>query len=99
MKLIKSLILVLLVGTVLSGCSDNKAYETAYCALADISGTYASEKGSMVKLIKAGILPKMAPGDSLFFIMIDSNSFHDDNLVKKMTLDYRPTESNKQKLS
>lgn len=83
----------------LAACSDNKAYETSYCALADISGTYASEKGSIVKIIKAGILPEMVPGDSIFFIMIDSNSYQDDNIVTKMTLDYRPTEVNNQKLS
>ena len=35
----------------LAGCSDNKEYETAICALADISGTYAKEKKSMVNII------------------------------------------------
>lgn len=92
-------LLTLLLVTVVSGCSDNKAYETSFCALADISGTYASEKDSIVKIIKAGLLPEMIPGDSLFFIMIDSNSYTEDNLVTKMTLDYRPSEANNQKLA
>jgi len=81
-----------------SGCSDSKQYETAYCALIDISGTYAAEKASVVNTVKAGIVPQMIPGDSLFFVMIDSNSYHEDNLVTKLTLDYRPTTANEQKL-
>lgn len=96
---IKRLFLALIVMAAFTGCSDSKEYETAFCALADISGTYAGEKKSMVKIIKAGILPEMIPGDSLFFIMIDSNSYAEDNLVTKLTLDYRPTEANSQKLA
>ena len=84
--------------TAISGCSDSKQYETAYCALIDISGTYASEKASVVNTVKAGIVPQMIPGDSLFFVMIDSNSYSEDNLVTKLTLDYRPTTANEQKL-
>lgn len=91
---------VLLLGILMvTACSDNKAYETSICALADVSGTYASEKGNMVRIIKAGLLPQMVPGDGIFFVMIDSNSYSDDNLVTKMTLDYRPTEANRQKLA
>jgi len=82
-----------------AGCSDSKQYETSYCALIDISGTYASEKASVVNTVKAGIVPQMIPGDSLFFVMIDSNSYSEDNLVTKLTLDYRPTTANNQKLA
>ena len=90
---------VFLLGVLMiTGCSDNKAYETSICALADVSGTYASEKSNMVNIIKAGLLPQMVPGDSIFLIMIDSNSYAEDNLISKMTLAYRPTEANKQKL-
>ena len=81
-----------------SGCSDNKAYETAICALADISGTYAKEKKSMVKIIQAGIVPKLVPGDSLVLITIDSNSYNDENIKGKLKLDYRPSQANKQRL-
>ena len=92
-----------LLGAVLAAsvvaCSDNKSYETSYCALVDVSGTYAGEKGSVVKTIKAGIVPQMIPGDSLFFVMIDSNSYSEENLVTKLTLDYRPTTANEQKLA
>lgn len=83
----------------LAGCSDNEAYETAICTLADISGTYADEKENVAKSIKAGILPAMVPGDSLFFVTIDSNSFNEENLKQKVTLDYRPSYANNQKLT
>ena len=83
----------------LAGCSDNKSYETAICALADVSGTYAQEKGSMVQIIKTGLIPKMVPGDGFYFIAIDSNSYAEDNLITKVTLDYRPSEVVKQKMA
>ncbi len=82
----------------LGACSDNKDYETAICALADISGTYAKEKKSMVNIIKAGILPKMLPGDSLYLITIDSSSYDEENIKAKLTLDYRPSQANQQRL-
>jgi len=93
---IKSLFVGILVLGV-TACTDNKRYETAYCALVDTSGTYASEKGNVVNIVKAGVVPEMVPGDSLFFVKIDSNSYAEDNLVTKLTLDYRPTRANSQK--
>ncbi len=90
----------LLVGTMILGtaaCTDSKLYETSYCALVDTSGTYAAEKGNVVKIVKAGVVPEMVPGDSLFFVKIDSNSYAEENLVTKLTLDYRPTKANGQK--
>lgn len=98
-KIIKPVLLAVSMATVVSACSDSKKYETSYCALMDISGTYASEKASVVNIIKAGIVPEMIPGDSLFFVKIDSNSYAEENLVTKMTLDYRPTKANSQKLA
>jgi hypothetical protein len=82
----------------ISGCSDNKEYETAICALADISGTYAKEKKSMVKIIQAGIVPTLVPGDSLILMTIDSNSFNEENIKGKLKLDYRPSQANQQKI-
>jgi hypothetical protein len=96
---IKTALLGAVLATSVAACSDNKSYETSYCALVDVSGTYAGEKGSVVKTIKAGIVPQMIPGDSLFFVMIDSNSYSEENLVTKLTLDYRPTKANEQKLA
>ena len=98
-KIFKPVLLAVSIVVAVSACSDSKKYETSYCALADISGTYAGEKASVVNIIKAGIVPEMIPGDSLFFIKIDSNSYAEENLVTKMTLDYRPTTANSQKLA
>jgi len=83
---------------VLSACSDSRDYQTSFCAMVDISGTYASEKSNVVNIIKAGIVPEMLPGDSLFLVKIDSNSYAEENLVTNLTLDYRPTTANKQKI-
>jgi len=96
---IKHLVLAASLAVSAAACTDNKQYETSYCALVDISGTYAGEKASVVNTIKAGIVPQMVPGDSLFFAIIDSNSYSEDNLVTRLTLDYRPTRANSQKLA
>lgn len=81
-----------------AGCSDSKQYETAMCALIDVSGTYAHEKPNVVRTIKAGLLPGLEPGDSLFFITIDSNSYNEEDLMAKVTLDYIPSKANEQTL-
>lgn len=98
-KIIKHILLAVSMVAVVSSCSDSKEYETSFCALMDISGTYAGEKANVVNIIKAGIVPEMIPGDSLFFVKIDSNSYAEENLVTKLTLDYRPTKANSQKLA
>lgn len=98
-KIIKPVLLAVSMAVAVSACTDSKKYETSFCALMDISGTYAGEKSSVVNIIKAGIVPEMIPGDSLFFVKIDSNSYAEENLVTKLTLDYRPTKANSQKLA
>ena len=97
--MIKKCLLAAALATTVAGCTDSKQYETSYCSLIDISGTYAGEKSSVVNTVKAGIVPQMIPGDSLFFVKIDSNSYSEDNLVTRLTLDYRPTRANSQKLA
>ncbi|HEX7027109.1 MAG TPA: membrane lipoprotein lipid attachment site-containing protein [Gammaproteobacteria bacterium] len=87
------------IALILAGCSDNKRYETAICALADISGTYADQKQDVARIIKAGLIPNLEPGDSLFFITIDSNSYEEENLKFKLNLDYIPSKANDQKLA
>lgn len=98
-KLSKTGLLAVTTIFTIAACSDTKQYETAYCTLVDISGTYASQKKDVVKIVKAGVVPQMVPGDSLFFVKIDSNSYAEENLVTKLTLDYRPTNANNQKLA
>jgi hypothetical protein len=98
-KKLKAVILPVSMILVAVSCSDNKPYETSYCALVDTSGTYAAEKSNVVRIVKAGVVPEMVPGDSLFFVKIDSNSYAEENLVTKLTLDYRPSKANGQKLA
>lgn len=96
---INNVLLAVTLATAVAGCTDSKQYETSFCSLIDVSGTYAGEKTRVVNTVKAGIVPQMIPGDSLFFVKIDSNSYSEDNLVTKLTLDYRPTKANSQKLA
>jgi hypothetical protein len=84
---------------VLGSCSSGKNYAQAVCALVDVSGTYADQRPEVVNVIKHGILPKLMPGDSLFVIRIDSESYKKDNLVGQMTLDVRPSKANAEKLA
>lgn len=98
-NIIKHVLLAISVSSMVAACTDSKEYETSFCTLVDISGTYSGEKKSVVNIVKAGILPEMIPGDSLFFVKIDSNSYAEENLVTKLTLDYRPTQANTQKLA
>jgi len=97
-KITKYTLIALVFSSIVAACTDSKQYETSFCTLVDISGTYSAEKKGVVNIVKAGILPKMIPGDSLFFVKIDSNSYSEENLVTKLTLDYRPTKANNQKL-
>ena len=69
------------------------------CALADVSGTYADEKKNIAKITKSRIVTKMLPGDSLFFIRIDSNSYNEGDLIASLKLDYIPSKANEQKMA
>lgn len=82
-----------------AACTDSTRYQSTMCALIDVSGTYASQKAEVVKTIKVGILPELLPGDSLFVLLIDSDSYDHGNLVAKLKTDRRPLEANAQKLS
>ena len=99
LKIIKHILFAVSISAIVSACTDSKEYETSFCTLVDISGTYSAEKKAVVNIVKAGILPEMIPGDSLFFVKIDSNSYAEENLVTKLTLDYRPSRANNQKLT
>jgi hypothetical protein len=83
----------------LSSCSSSRNYASAIAALVDVSGTYVDQKGDVVNVIKKGILPKLNPGDSLFVIRIDDESYKQANLETALTLDVRPSKANAQKLA
>ncbi|MBD3646018.1 MAG: hypothetical protein HUJ31_00900, partial [Pseudomonadales bacterium] len=80
-------------------CSDNRTYETSLCTMADVSGTYADQKANVVRIIKAGVLTSLLPGDSLIFVTIDSNSYKEDNFQSRIKLDYIPSRANQQRLA
>jgi hypothetical protein len=81
------------------GCSDGRRYDQAVAILIDVSGTYADERGEVVKIIKRDVLPALVPGDTLAVIRIDSESYQKENLELLMTLDQRPSHANAQKLA
>jgi len=84
----------------LIGCSEQNArYDQAVAILIDVSGTYADRKDHTIELIKRQILPDMVPGDTVFVVRIDSESYDETDLVALMTLDARPSQANAQKLA
>lgn len=98
-KIVNNILLSISICLMVAACSNGKNYQTSFCTLIDISGTYSKQKKDVVNIVKAGILPEMTPGDNLFFIKIDSNSYSEENLVTKVTLDRIPSQANSQKLA
>jgi hypothetical protein len=80
-------------------CAPGERYDQAVAILIDVSGTYADQKVETIDLIKKQILPGMVPGDTVFVIRIDSESYDESNLEALMTLDARPSQANAQKLA
>ncbi len=89
----------LLAFLILTGCSDDRRYEQAVAVLIDVSGTYADEKGEVVKILKREVLPALVPGDTLLVARIDSRSYEKENLEALVRLDHRPSQANAQKLA
>jgi hypothetical protein len=81
------------------GCLDMTSTETAICVLIDVSGTYSDQKSEVVNIVKREILPNLLPGDTFITILIDSESYEQDNVTTLMTLDARPSRANAQKLA
>ena len=94
----KNLMLVLFASG-LFACTNSRNYAQAVVALVDVSGTYADQKPDVVNVIKRGILPKLMPGDSLYVIRIDDESYKKDNVEADVNLDVRPSRANAQKLA
>ena len=57
--------------------------------LIDVSGTYADQRGDVVKVVKREVLPHMIPGDTLIAILIDSESYQKENVRALATLEQR----------
>jgi hypothetical protein len=80
------------------GCEDGRRYDQALAVLVDVSGTYADERGEVVKILKREVLPSLEPGDTLLVVRIDSESYQKENVEALVTLDPRPSRANAQKL-
>ncbi len=82
-----------------TGCVEGNRYDQAVCVLVDVSGTYADQRGEVVRIVKREILPTMEPGDTLLGIRIDGQSYEKSNVEALVTLDERPSHANAQKLA
>jgi len=90
---------IALVALLALSCTSGAQYSQAVCALVDVSGTYADQKEEVINVIRRGMLPKLTPGDSLFVIRIDGESYKKGNVEAAMKLDVRPSKANAQKLA
>lgn len=91
--------LACLAALLLLACNDGRRFDQAICVLVDVSGTYADQKGDVVRLVKRDVLPALVPGDSLLVIRIDGQSYEKANVEALLTLDTRPSRANAQKLA
>jgi hypothetical protein len=81
-----------------ASCSDGRSQTRAVAVLVDVSGTYADRIPDVARIVRAGLLPGLRPGDTLMVVRIGDQSYADDALVKRITLDERPSRANAQKL-
>ena len=89
-------IILLLMGMLLSGCPDTVSQSSGVYMLLDTSGTYKNELNKACAIIHY-LLGTLEPGDSLAVARIDTASFSEKDIVKKVTFDKRPSMSNGQK--
>jgi len=82
-----------------AGCSDGRSHARAICVLVDVSGTYADQRADVVRIVKAGLLPHVLPGDSLFVIRIEDGSYGKESVEATATFDAQPSHANAQKLA
>lgn len=90
-------LLVLIAGVfLLAGCPDTGSHSKGVYMLMDTSGTYANEL-EKARAIVYYLLGTLEPGDSLGVARIDTGSFSEKDIIKKVTFDGRPSVSNQQK--
>ena len=94
-KYIKMLVLITGVFLV-AGCSDTGSHSKGVYMLMDTSGTYKNEL-EKARAIVYYLLGTLEPGDSLGVARIDTGSFSEKDIIKKVTFDGRPSVSNQQK--
>ncbi|MDY6881836.1 MAG: vWA domain-containing protein [Desulfatiglans sp.] len=80
----------------LLGCPDTASHSRGVYLLMDTSGTYKNELNKARSIVYY-LLSALEPGDSLGVARIDTASFTEKNIIKKVTFDGRPSVSNGQK--
>jgi len=80
----------------ITGCPDNTSHSRAVFMLLDTSGTYTAELEKAQSIINY-LLGTLQPGDSLAVARIDTGSFSEKDIIKKVTFDGRPSVANEQK--
>ena len=82
--------------SLLVACADPNAHVRGVYMLIDTSGTYAQEVGKAQAIVNY-LLGNLEPGDSLAIAKVDSRSFSEKNIIRKVTFDKRPSHANEQK--
>ncbi len=87
---------ILFGGLLLMGCPSSVSHSKGVYMLLDTSGTYKNEL-EKARSIVYYLLGTLEPGDSLGIARIDTGSFSEKDIIKKVTFDGRPSVSNQQK--
>jgi hypothetical protein len=89
----------LLAGLVLVACNDGRSHARAIAVLVDVSGTYTDKLPEVSRIVRAGLLPGLRPGDTFLLVRIQEQSYQDAALaIHPVTLDPQPSRANAQKL-
>ncbi len=94
-KIITAAVLIFSV-LLLTGCPDTVSHSQGVYLLMDTSGTYKNEL-EKARAIVYYLLGTLESGDSLGVARIDTGSFSEKDIIKKVTFDRRPSVSNQQK--
>lgn len=92
---------ILLAGLLLAGssCNDGRSHTRAVAVLVDVSGTYTDKLPEVSRIVRAGLLPGLRPGDTFLLVKIEEQSYQDAALaVHPVSLDTQPSRANAQKL-
>jgi hypothetical protein len=79
-------------------CTDSRSDARATAVLVDVSGTYADRLPDVMRIVRAGLLPGIRPGDTFMVVRIDERSYADEAMVQRVTLDVQPSRANAQKI-
>jgi hypothetical protein len=87
-------------GLALAACSEGRSHARAVAVLVDVSGTYTDKLPEVNRIVRAGVLPGLRPGDTFLLVRIQEQSYQDDALaIHPVLLDVQPSRANHQKLA